>query len=139
MYCSRTIFEDATPELVRDFFWDGDFRLKWDPMLAYSKSLDEFPQNGATIVHWIKKVFAQLLLFPVYVHVKLSIPTCCLFSSSRSFAVTVNTSLEDAYGNQGRLTIVLQRYVYTVFTNRYFYSCNVMLPPLSEKKIHIIV
>ncbi|AQK45768.1 Polyketide cyclase/dehydrase and lipid transport superfamily protein [Zea mays] len=56
MYCSRTIFEDATPELVRDFFWDGDFRLKWDPMLAYSKSLDEFPQNGATIVHWIKKV-----------------------------------------------------------------------------------
>ncbi|ONM15241.1 Polyketide cyclase/dehydrase and lipid transport superfamily protein [Zea mays] len=55
MYCSRTIFEDATPELVRDFFWDGDFRLKWDPMLAYCKSLDEFPQNGATIVHWIKK------------------------------------------------------------------------------------
>ena len=56
MYCSRTIFEDATPELVRDFFWDGDFRLKWDPMLGYSKTLDEFPQSGATIVHWIKKV-----------------------------------------------------------------------------------
>ncbi|XP_062189855.1 uncharacterized protein LOC133892884 [Phragmites australis] len=55
MYCSRTIFEDATPELVRDFFWDGDFRLKWDPMLAYSKTLDEFSQNGTTIVHWIKK------------------------------------------------------------------------------------
>ncbi|EER98083.1 hypothetical protein BDA96_02G056900 [Sorghum bicolor] len=55
MYCSRTIFEDATPELVRDFFWDGDFRLKWDPMLGYSKTLDEFPQSGATIVHWIKK------------------------------------------------------------------------------------
>ncbi|KAG2632141.1 uncharacterized protein LOC120659551 isoform X2 [Panicum virgatum] len=55
MYCSRTIFEDATPELVRDFFWDGDFRLKWDPMLAYSKTLDEFPQNGTMIVHWIKK------------------------------------------------------------------------------------
>ncbi|KAL6647581.1 hypothetical protein ACP70R_015018 [Stipagrostis hirtigluma subsp. patula] len=56
MYCSRTIFEDATPDLVRDFFWDGDFRLKWDRMLAYSKTLDEFPQNGTTIVHWIKKV-----------------------------------------------------------------------------------
>jgi hypothetical protein len=25
MYCSHTIFEDATPELVRDFFWDFDF------------------------------------------------------------------------------------------------------------------
>ena len=56
MYCSRTIFEDATPELVRDFFWDDDFRLKWDPMLVYFKTLDEFPQNGTMIVHWIKKV-----------------------------------------------------------------------------------
>ena len=134
MYCSRTIFEDATPELVRDFFWDGDFRLKWDPMLAYSITLDEFPQNGATIVHWIKKVSVQLLLFRVYLQVKLSIPTCCLFSSSHSFAVTVNTSLEDAYGNLGRRTIVLQRYV-----NRYFYSCNVILTPLSETMIHIIL
>jgi hypothetical protein len=25
------------------------------------------------------------------------------------------------------------------FINRYFYSCNVMLPPLSKKKIHIIL
>ncbi|TVU41938.1 hypothetical protein EJB05_15498, partial [Eragrostis curvula] len=55
MHCSHTIFEDATPELVRDFFWDGDFRLKWDHMLAYSKTLDEFSHNGTTIVHWIKK------------------------------------------------------------------------------------
>ncbi|TKW30831.1 hypothetical protein SEVIR_2G063900v4 [Setaria viridis] len=62
MYCSRTIFEDATPELVRDFFWDGDFRLKWDPMLAHSKTLDEFPQNGTTIVHWIKKGVPYLSL-----------------------------------------------------------------------------
>jgi hypothetical protein len=55
MYCSRTIFEDATPELVRDFFWDDEFRLKWDPMLAYFKILEEFPQNGTMIIHWIKK------------------------------------------------------------------------------------
>ncbi|KAL5197651.1 hypothetical protein ABZP36_001163 [Zizania latifolia] len=55
MYCSRTIFEDATPELVRDFFWDDEFRLKWDPMLAHFKILDEFPQNGTMIIHWIKK------------------------------------------------------------------------------------
>lgn len=55
MHCSQTIFEDATPELVRDFFWDDDFRLKWDPMLVYFKTLDEFPQNGTTIIHWIKK------------------------------------------------------------------------------------
>lgn len=50
------MFEDATPELVRDFFWDDEFRPKWDPMLAYFKILHECSQNGFMIVHWIKKV-----------------------------------------------------------------------------------
>ncbi|CAA2971240.1 phosphatidylcholine transfer -like isoform X2 [Olea europaea subsp. europaea] len=27
-YCSRTVYEDATPELLRDFFWDDEFRMK---------------------------------------------------------------------------------------------------------------
>ncbi|KAI8566357.1 hypothetical protein RHMOL_Rhmol02G0034700 [Rhododendron molle] len=55
VYCSRTVFEDATPELVRDFFWDDEFRPKWDPMLAYFRILEEHPHTGTTIVHWIKK------------------------------------------------------------------------------------
>ncbi|XP_057450222.1 uncharacterized protein LOC130741360 [Lotus japonicus] len=55
VYRSRTVFEDATPELVRDFFWDDDFRPKWDAMLAYCKVLEECPQNGTMISHWIKK------------------------------------------------------------------------------------
>lgn len=55
IYRSRTVFEDATPELVRDFFWDDEFRLKWDAMLAYFKILEEFPHTGTMIVHWIKK------------------------------------------------------------------------------------
>ncbi|WOL08899.1 hypothetical protein Cni_G17652 [Canna indica] len=55
IYRSRTVFEDASPELVRDFFWDDDFRLKWDPMLAYFKILEEFTETGTMIVHWIKK------------------------------------------------------------------------------------
>ncbi|KAJ9182224.1 hypothetical protein P3X46_006244 [Hevea brasiliensis] len=55
VYRSRTVFEDATAELVRDFFWDDEFRLKWDPMLAYFKILEEFPHTGTMIVHWIKK------------------------------------------------------------------------------------
>ncbi|WOL08007.1 hypothetical protein Cni_G16758 [Canna indica] len=55
IYRSRTVFEDATPELVRDFFWDDEFRLKWDSMLAYFKILAEFPDSGTSIVHWIKK------------------------------------------------------------------------------------
>lgn len=56
VYCSRTVFEDATHELVRDFFWDDEFRPKWDPMLTYCKILEECPQTGTMIVHWIKKV-----------------------------------------------------------------------------------
>ncbi|XP_022875098.1 uncharacterized protein LOC111393675 [Olea europaea var. sylvestris] len=55
MYRSKTIFEDAAPELVRDFFWDDEFRPKWDPMLAYVKILEECPDTGMMIVHWIKK------------------------------------------------------------------------------------
>ncbi|KAF1873381.1 hypothetical protein Lal_00027419 [Lupinus albus] len=57
IYRSRTVFEDATPELVRDFFWDDDFRAKWDAMLAYCQVLEECPHNGTMISHWIKKGF----------------------------------------------------------------------------------
>ncbi|CAN0887207.1 StAR-related lipid transfer protein 7, mitochondrial [Linum grandiflorum] len=52
---SRTVFEDATPDLVRDFFWDDEFRPKWDPMLGYIKILDECSSTGISISHWIKK------------------------------------------------------------------------------------
>ncbi|KAF9677681.1 hypothetical protein SADUNF_Sadunf08G0132700 [Salix dunnii] len=55
VYRSRSVFEDATPELVRDFFWDDEFRPKWDTMLAYFKILEEYPHTGTMIVHWIKK------------------------------------------------------------------------------------
>lgn len=55
IYRTRTVFEDATPELVRDFFWDDEFRPKWDPMLSYFKILEECPQTGTMIVQWIKK------------------------------------------------------------------------------------
>lgn len=55
IYRSKTVFEDATPEMVRDFFWDDEFRPKWDPMLVYFKILEECPRTGAMIVHWIKK------------------------------------------------------------------------------------
>ncbi|KAJ0937997.1 putative START domain-containing protein [Helianthus annuus] len=55
VYRSRTVFEDATPELVRDFFWDDEFRPKWDPMLTYVKILEECPHTGTMIVNWVKK------------------------------------------------------------------------------------
>ncbi|ESR33364.1 hypothetical protein CICLE_v10005003mg [Citrus x clementina] len=55
VYRTRTVFEGATPELVRDFFWDDEFRRKWDHMLAYVKTLEECPHTGTMIVQWIKK------------------------------------------------------------------------------------
>lgn len=54
-YCSRTVYENATPELLRDFFWDDDLRLKWDDMLLHSATLEEFPAAGASVVHWIRR------------------------------------------------------------------------------------
>ncbi|KAJ4912258.1 Polyketide cyclase/dehydrase and lipid transport superfamily protein [Raphanus sativus] len=55
VYRSRTIFEDASPDIVRDFFWDDEFRPKWDFMLATFKTLEEDTQTGTMIVHWRKK------------------------------------------------------------------------------------
>ncbi|PSS04499.1 StAR-related lipid transfer protein like [Actinidia chinensis var. chinensis] len=54
-YCSRTVYEDATPELLRDFFWDDEFRLKWDDMLLHSATIEECPTTGTMVVHWVRK------------------------------------------------------------------------------------
>lgn len=54
-YRSRTVFEDATPELVRDFFWDDEFRKKWDDMLVSASPLEECPTTGAMVVQWVRK------------------------------------------------------------------------------------
>ena len=55
-YRSRTVFEDATPEVVRDFFWDDEFRPTWDTMLASSTTVEECTSTGTMIVRWIRKV-----------------------------------------------------------------------------------
>lgn len=54
-YRTSTVYEDVTPELVRDFFWDDVFRSKWDDMLAYSTTLEECPTTGTMVVQWIRK------------------------------------------------------------------------------------
>lgn len=54
-YRSRTVFEDATPEMVRDFFWDDEFRSKWDDMLIHHAVLEEFQSTGTMIVQWVRK------------------------------------------------------------------------------------
>ncbi|KAK3155898.1 hypothetical protein QOZ80_2AG0100050 [Eleusine coracana subsp. coracana] len=56
-YQSSTIFENATPEEVRDFFGDDEFRMsnKWDDMLIYHKTLEECHTTGTMKVHWVRK------------------------------------------------------------------------------------
>lgn len=54
-YRSRTIFEDATPAMVKDFYWDDEFRPQWDDMIIYTKSLESCAETGAEIAHWVRK------------------------------------------------------------------------------------
>ncbi|KAB1207758.1 StAR-related lipid transfer protein 7, mitochondrial [Morella rubra] len=54
-YRSRTLYEDASPELVRDFFWDDEFRLKWDDMLINAATLKDCPTTGTMVVQWVRK------------------------------------------------------------------------------------
>ncbi|KAK6146529.1 hypothetical protein DH2020_020398 [Rehmannia glutinosa] len=54
-YRSRTIYEDATPEMLRDFFWDDEFRLKWDDMLIHAETLEECLTTGTMVVQWVRK------------------------------------------------------------------------------------
>lgn len=54
-YRSSTIFEDATPEMVRDFFWDDEFRPKWDTMLIHAETIEASPTTGTMIVQWVRK------------------------------------------------------------------------------------
>ncbi|XP_063934931.1 uncharacterized protein LOC108226293 [Daucus carota subsp. sativus] len=54
-YYTRTVYEDATPEMVRDFFWDDESRLQWDDMLLNATTIDECSATGAMAVHWVRK------------------------------------------------------------------------------------
>lgn len=54
-YRSRTVYEDATPEMLREFFWDDEFRLKWDDMLVHAETLEECPTTGTMVVQWVRK------------------------------------------------------------------------------------
>ncbi|PWA41286.1 hypothetical protein CTI12_AA554520 [Artemisia annua] len=54
-YRSRTVYENMTPEMMRDFFWDDEFRLKWDDMLLEAETIEECPNNGTMVVKWVRK------------------------------------------------------------------------------------
>lgn len=49
--------------MVRDFFWDDEFRVKWDDMLIHAETLEECPTTGAMVVHWVRKVRAKVKVY----------------------------------------------------------------------------
>lgn len=51
--------------MVRDFFWDDEFRLKWDDMLTHASTLEECPTTGTMVVQWVRKV--RNYFFVVYI------------------------------------------------------------------------
>ncbi|BFG15936.1 hypothetical protein CerSpe_022100 [Prunus speciosa] len=55
-YRTRTVFENVSPELLRNFFWDDEFRPKWDNTLIHFQTLRVCPQTGSMTVHWIRKL-----------------------------------------------------------------------------------
>lgn len=80
-YRSRTVFEDVSPELVRDFFWDDEFREVWDDMLIQTKTWEECKETGSMIVQWTRKVYL------------VNIPICS--SLSRLFVCHTGSTLNE--------------------------------------------
>lgn len=54
-YLSVTIFENCSPELLRDFYMDNDYRKLWDKMLTAFEQLEVDRSNGTEIGRMIKK------------------------------------------------------------------------------------
>eukprot|EP00250_Pteridium_aquilinum_P010289 c19271_g1_i1 orf=257-1570(-) len=54
-YRSHHVFESATPQIVRDFFWDDEFRREWDDLIKSANCFEACTETGESVSHWIKK------------------------------------------------------------------------------------
>ncbi|XP_022724520.1 uncharacterized protein LOC111281148 [Durio zibethinus] len=54
-YLSTTVFESCSPELLRDFYMDNDYRKQWDKTLLDHMQLQMDVTNGIEIGRTIKK------------------------------------------------------------------------------------
>lgn len=54
-YRSRQVFENATPEILRDFFLDDEFRHEWDDLIKSAYCLEGCKETGESVAHWVKK------------------------------------------------------------------------------------
>ena len=114
-YRSSTIFEDASPEVVRDFFWDDEFRIKnsWDDMLLQHETLEECTKTGTMVVRWVRKVSSLHDISSATCWAE-TIASCLkrvvLLCSSHSSVVTGSTSSVAEYGHLERRFTVSPRY-----------------------------
>ncbi|CAI0409962.1 unnamed protein product [Linum tenue] len=54
-YLSVTVFENCTPELLRDFYMDNNYRKQWDKTVVEHEQLQLDRSNGTEIGRTIKK------------------------------------------------------------------------------------
>jgi len=120
------VFEDATPEMVRDFFWDDEFRSKWDDMLLYSSTLERCEDTGTMVVQWVRKVatcflfaFCLLLLPSLYSYLPLLLqfPFFCsdreyiigrrIWDAGRVFYCITKVFHSFAASNQANIKLIL--------------------------------
>ncbi|PPS10386.1 hypothetical protein GOBAR_AA10256 [Gossypium barbadense] len=54
-YLSTTVFECCSPELLRDFYMDNDYRKQWDKTILDHVQLQVYTTSGIEIGRAIKK------------------------------------------------------------------------------------
>uniref|UniRef100_A0A453A864 START domain-containing protein n=1 Tax=Aegilops tauschii subsp. strangulata TaxID=200361 RepID=A0A453A864_AEGTS len=121
-YRSSTIFEDASPDVVRDFFWDDDFRISntWDDMLLEHETLEECAKTGTMVVRWVRKsshssaATGSMLSVAGYGHLERPttvLPRACLaplFQGAANLAVWTCTTLAGASVQLNQETVMVQ-------------------------------
>lgn len=89
--------------MLKDFFWDDEFRVKWDDMLIHAETLEECPSTGTMVVQWVRKVWGRFCSsFVLWCSDCLDgilIVFFLLLCSFPSFVVTESTLLVAGYGN----------------------------------------
>ena len=116
--------------MVRDFFWDDEFRPKFDPMLIHSETLEKSHTTGTMVVQWVRKVTNFLLKHcrgptPLLAYNRLLLAIC----SFRSSAVTESTLLAAGYGSVKEHFTVWRRYRLMIYIPLwYFYILRFVFP-----------
>lgn len=54
-YLSVTVFENCSPEILRDFYMDNDYRKQWDRTIVEHRQLQVDENNGVEFGCTIKK------------------------------------------------------------------------------------